>query len=150
MEVKTTVIYRTGKYRHQTLQTVKDDETLEIRKRKIGEQYRLTEQRLEQILGTKLTRQKLLDTANKLYESGVVQHPPDRLCKRKKEALICWFSENSVSRGSHTLTETSIRESDFKLQTIDCLQASKDFDETTAMVPEEFCQWNGDFDDFDE
>jgi hypothetical protein len=68
MEVQPIVIYRTGKNRPRILQTVRDDQTLELRKQKVGEQYGVTERWLEQTLGRKLTRQKLLEAANKLYE----------------------------------------------------------------------------------
>jgi hypothetical protein len=94
MEVPTTVIYRTSKQRPRTTQTARDEHALVLRKRKAGEQYRATENRLQQIFGKKLTRKTLFEAANKLCEKQIVQRPPDRLCKRKKEALICWFYEN--------------------------------------------------------
>jgi hypothetical protein len=94
MEAEPTVIYRTGKMRPRTAQTARDERTLELRKRKVGSQYAATEACLERALGRKLTRKKLLAAANQLYERRVVEYPPDRLCKRKKEALICWFCEN--------------------------------------------------------
>jgi hypothetical protein len=149
MQPKTTVIYRSSQYRPKTLQTVKDEEILEIRKRKVGEEYRMIEHWLEQTLGMKLTRQKLLETANKLYEMNVVEHPPDRLCKRKKEALICWFHENLRQCNNYELMKTSVCENDFKLQRTESLRDDTEFETSTEMISEEHFEWNGDFEDYE-
>jgi hypothetical protein len=91
------VVGRDSKSRTPGAQTMRDENTLAKRKRKVGEKYKHIERLLEQSIRPKATHEKLLSLASLLCEEGMVRHYPDRLCRRKKEALICWFCEHQVA-----------------------------------------------------
>jgi hypothetical protein len=88
-----TVIYRSSAARASTAQTERDNAELLARMKRAAASYRTVERFLECKVGPRLTREKLFALADRLYAQQIVDDPPDRLCRRKKEALICWFCE---------------------------------------------------------
>jgi hypothetical protein len=147
MELPTTVIYRKSKTRPRTLQTVRDEHALELRKRKAGEQYHVIEAWLQQIIGKKPTRQRLLTADTKLCELEIVHNPPDRLCKRKKDALICWFCENLAPRDNQRQIESVVSPVDVKVEAAECLKEGSDSGDVEET--DESSSWNVDFEDND-
>jgi hypothetical protein len=90
------VIYRSSVSRTMTAQTDRDNAELLARMRRASACYKPMEAFLEGQIGSRLTREKLFSLANRLYAQQIVDDPPDRLCRRKKEALVCWFCEHLV------------------------------------------------------
>jgi hypothetical protein len=95
------VVHHISKPRTLSAQTCRDDKTLANRRKRVGEQYNHMEQILERVIGPLVTRAKLFAAAALLCKYGIVQRGPDRLCRRKKEALICWFCENEAAICRH-------------------------------------------------
>jgi hypothetical protein len=97
------VVHCISKSRDHSAQTKRDDNTIANRKRIVGARYSEMERMLEQFIRPKVTREKLFMLAALLRDEGLVEGCPDRLCRRKKEAFICWFCEHE--RATYSIFE---------------------------------------------
>jgi hypothetical protein len=75
-------------------QTIKDRVTLSARKASVDRRYEFVKAVLMKQVGTTLSGPKLRRMAADLFEAGIVHDKLDRLARRCKDALICWFCEH--------------------------------------------------------
>jgi hypothetical protein len=95
MEHEPMIVHCKSKPQQLTAQTIRDGNTVAMRRHRVGEQYNQMERQLCRLFGSNVTRKTLLTFADLLLKEGLVRNPLDRLARRTKEALICWFCENA-------------------------------------------------------
>jgi hypothetical protein len=88
-----TRIPRSGKHRNVSEQTTRDNERLVERMRRCAATFQSIERILDGVAG-KRTMSQLITVADECALRDPSLLPPDRLARRSRSGLLCWFCEN--------------------------------------------------------
>lgn len=81
-----------AKYKRTTTRSNRDFEEVTIRTNTLGPRVHLVTEILKSIYGENVTAVWLLHLARKIED--ILRLPLDRLARRNRQALFCWFAEN--------------------------------------------------------
>jgi hypothetical protein len=95
MRPTVTVIHRSSKSRELSAQTVRDENKNRKRREQVGSRYDQMKIILEKCVKPKAILERLVPIAEHLINENFAQGKLDRIARRRKEALICWFCEHS-------------------------------------------------------
>ena len=81
-----------NKHKRTTSQSVRDYEQMRLRCLMLGKKFEVVQDYLKGLFGSNVTAITLLSRANTLEKMTGIQ--VDRLARRNRQALFCWFTEN--------------------------------------------------------
>jgi hypothetical protein len=100
-------IQRTGKRRSISEQTQRDSARLNERIRHNAALFPLVEMTLDRVF-KKQRRSELIDLAEKCAHVNGAVHPIDRIARRHRPGLICWFCENWSAISAYVLQHSGV------------------------------------------
>ena len=89
---KVVIIKRVGKHHSVTKRSMDEQHELNLKIKSLGAKYSYVSQELNILFAGDLNCKALLDVAEKVKQ--YIQIPIDRLTRRHKSAMICWYAEH--------------------------------------------------------
>lgn len=83
---------KTNRYTCRTKQTKRDRKIIDQRRKKHGLQVDFVDAYLSKLAGCHIKTRCMLEVAH--LASGILNIKVDRLAKRNRTAMLCWFAEN--------------------------------------------------------